>query len=368
MNSMAAARRARLRGTLDEEPPGAREIEHLGRNPDCQLLQGLTLVGISGKTAARVLNVIVREGQSPLAIRAGKMFDEALFGKGAGRVLQLYREAGRLGPTESRIASIPLITGNDKLLARSEATKFLRRKLAGDPTAPNILVKPLLELEIAGVRIGIEPDALVATDDEPFYRIVEAKSYPDRGGKTNPADLRSARRQAAVGVEALRQTADRLGAADAIALVPLVADVVLKVPGSNNATLTTTSVEAEYVSIRRALDAAPGILTEIEQALSQFGAQAAFDDPLVLDALPFNYLPTCREFCALAVSCRGKAQAAAAPVILGVRAQEELAPAGSLSRVFELVNGTGAPPRTLAEQTLQRRLLEVATAYSKVVL
>jgi hypothetical protein len=58
----------------------------------------------------------------------------------------------------------------------------------------------------------IEPEALVVPDAEPFYRVIEIKSYPDRGGKTDPTDIRGVCRQAGVGVITHRAAAADLGA------------------------------------------------------------------------------------------------------------------------------------------------------------
>ena len=192
----------RLRGKLPAEEPGARGLEHLARNPGCQRLHALVMTGLSPATAMRdVYGDDPREGQSPFAIATGHTFERHLFDDQAQRLLTLYRDAGRLTESEARIAVVPdLVAGRgpDAMRRRQELTRLLlRKKLRRDESAPHLIVKPRLSIRLLGVEHGIEPDALIASEQDPFYRVIEIKSYPDRGGKTDAADVRSACRQAA---------------------------------------------------------------------------------------------------------------------------------------------------------------------------
>ena len=51
MADRTALRLARLRGALPAENPGARGFERVARNPACQRLLALTLVGVTPATA-----------------------------------------------------------------------------------------------------------------------------------------------------------------------------------------------------------------------------------------------------------------------------------------------------------------------------
>src|SRR5205823_331319 len=99
-------------------------------------------------------------------------------------------------------------------------------------------------------------------------------------------DVRSACRQAAVGVIALRQALDRFGFFDPAALVPSNGDLVLRVPGSYNARLTPMTVRGEVDSIARAIAAAPRDLDELERLLAAINPEATLSDPTVLDQVP----------------------------------------------------------------------------------
>jgi hypothetical protein len=121
------------------------------------------------------------------------------------------------------------------MAVRQTATqRLLELKLRRDPKAPNIIIKPRVAVSLLGLDHGIEPDALVARDSDRFHKPVEIKSYPDRAGKTDAADIRSACRQAAAGVIALRNALSRMGVRDAAALVRAEGDLVLRIVHSSN--------------------------------------------------------------------------------------------------------------------------------------
>jgi hypothetical protein len=363
MTGTAAVRQARLRGTLAPEQLGARGLEHMARNPSCSLLKGLTIAGVSPATVVEaVYGDPPREGQSPFALAAGNRFETQLFDSGAARLLELYRNRGRLGVPECRVIRIPDAAPGTTPAAmarrRTLTARLLRQKLDREATAPNVIIKPRLTVSLLGLDFNIEPDALVAADADPFYTPIEVKSYPDRDGKTDAADVRSACRQAAVAVIGLRAASARLGVTAPETVVPSRGDLVLRTPGSYRPTLRPMALRGEVDSLVRALAEAPRDLGELEVLVAAIGPEATLDDLAVLEQLPNNYQESCREFCALAPRCKERAVAVGDPILLGNRAREEFAAAGSLARVIELLEGRGTPPQTPAEQALQARLLE----------
>jgi hypothetical protein len=363
MINLAANRQTRLRGGLAGEQLGARGLEHMARNPSCGLLKALTIAGLSPTTIVReVYGEPTREGQSPFALAAGNRFESRLFESGAARLLDMYRTRGRLGVTECRVVSIPDSAPGTTPAAMSRrqslTNRLLRQKLARDPDSPNLIIKPRLTVGLLGLGFNIEPDALVAADADLFYTAIEVKSYPDRDGKTDAADIRSACRQAAVAVIGLREVVVRLGATDPELLIAARADLVLKTPGSYRPTLRSMGLSGEVDSLVRAIAEAPRDLGELEELVSAIGPDATLDDRTVLEQIPNNYRENCREFCGLAARCKERAVAQSDPVLLGGRAREEFAAAGSLARVVELLEGRGAPARTPAERILQARLQE----------
>jgi hypothetical protein len=365
-------RAARLRGSLPAESLGARGLERVARNPDCTRLRALTLASVTPATAARdVYGEAQPEGQSPFALSAGNRFERALLQDGFERLLRLYQDKGRLGPTEGNVVDLSaLVPGTTRtvMARRREVTQeFLARKLAAHPKAPNILIKARLPVVLLGTEHDTEPDALVAAGSDPFYRPVEIKSYPDREGKTDPADVRGACRQAAVAVIGLRQALAKLGVTDhedQERLVPPLGDLVLRQPGNFYPTLRPMTLRGEVFSLERILARTGRDLDEVEALLASIGPEAALNDPGVLDAIPCNYLESCREHCGLARHCKEQALAAGDPVLLGGRAREELAAAGTLERTLALMHG-GATPGTPEEAALATGLREALIEYRR---
>lgn len=373
MNNAVNARLARLRGSLQADEPGARGFERVARNPDCTRLRALTIAGIDSATAAvKVYGEPAREGQSPFALAIGNRFDRTMSENGAAELLELYRTAGRLTTNECKVAVIPDLAPigarrdlkHVMAVRQTISQRLLEQKLNGDPKAPNIIVKPRILVTLLGLDHGIEPDALVASDFDRFYRPVEIKSYPDRAGKTEPADVRSACRQAAVGVVALRNIAARLGVRELEKLVPAAGDLILRVPGGLKPTLRAMTLNGEVDSLERAIHEAPSNLDELEQLLPP---GSALDDPVVLESIPNSYRSSCREYCALAQHCKQAAVANADPSVLGDVAREMLMPAGSITRALDLMRGTGAPPRTPAEQALAEHLRDALGEFREAV-
>lgn len=375
------ARLARLRGALHAEEPGARGIERVARNPACTRLRALTMVSITPATAVKnVYGETVFEGQSPFALAAGNRFEEDLFASGAAKLLELYVSAGRLEAQECKVVVVPdhdrsLQSGPSRkqsiqrnmALRRNLTRQLLTLKLNGDPRAPNIIIKPRLSVSLLGVEHDIEPDALVSADSEGFYRPVEVKSYPDRAGKTDLADIRSACRQAAVGVVALRSAVGSLGLLNHDEIVTAMADLVLKIPGYSAGSLRPMTLSGEVDSLERALNEAPRNLEELEALLADITRNATLSDSKILDSIPNNYLPECREYCALALHCKQEAVSSGNPVLLGKRASEELAAAGSLGRTLDLLRSREQPARTEAEGMLQAELQDVFQDYQEVL-
>lgn len=371
MISATALRQAQLRGKLPAESLGARGLERVARNPSCDRLRALTLASITPATAAQmVYGETPQEGQSPFALSAGNRFERLLYADGAARLVQLYRERGRLAANEGLVVDVSELVPGVKpadLQRRREITlEFLRRKLAGDLTAPHVIIKPRLQVPLLGVEYDTEPDVLVASGADTFYRAVEVKSYPDREGKTDPADVRGACRQAAVAVVGLRRALERLGVQDVgerERLVPELADLVLRQPGNYYPTLRPMTLRGEVFSLQRALAETGDMLQEVEALVAGLGEGATLDDPRVLDAIPANYVEGCREHCALAAHCKQEAVARGNPVLLGSQAREELAAAGSIERGLDLLYGRGAAPTTPEEAALAQRLREAHAEY-----
>lgn len=365
-------RLSHLRGSLPYKEPGARGWEKAARNLSCHRIQVLTIAGIPpGRALAAVYGEIPCECQSPFALGVGSRFEHVQFDLGGARVLKLYRSAGRLGIPECKVAdmSLDVIGGRipDMEVRKDETLRLMKMKLEGNTNAPNLIIKPRLSISLHGRGHDIEPDGLAASDSEDFYRPIEVKAYPDRAGKTSAADIRSACRQAAVGVVALRQMVQDWGIPDPARVVPAATDIILRRPGSNWASLRILQIESEVSSIEKFFGSAPRMLEAVEARLRSKTTMAALDDPATLDSIPNNYREDCGEFCALAGQCKKQALVQDDPILLGGHAKEELSNAGTISRALDLLHGRGAPPANPEEQALCDRLQGSFELIRKVV-
>lgn len=360
------ARLARLRGGLGAVEVGARGIESVARNTACTRLRAIVITGL---TPSEVIQKVFHEqgdAMSPFAMTLSQAFERRLLGNGGSSLLTAYREKGLLTPTEVKITSVGDMAPGDSAVARtrrvSETLRLLDLKHADDPRAPNLILSPRLQLEIAGVSHSIELAYFVASDADPTYRVGVIKSFADRGGKTDKTDIRAACREAVVGTLALRQHIARRGGDPEMALDKV--DLVLRAPGSFNPRLfAQMRAESELASVIRALSTAPADLDEVERLLPAGGTLA---DPAMIERLPNNYRSACKEHCALWERCRAHALMTGQPIVLGDLAAEQLAAAGSISRALDLWNGRGRPPENEAEATLMEALREAGQVLDRI--
>jgi hypothetical protein len=196
-------------------------------------------------------------------------------------------------------------------------------------------------------------DALaVRTDtDKPSVVVGEVKTYPDRGGYTDPAELALARAQAGIYLHAVQLVVAELGIGDGLD----VSDkgfLVLSRPGSNQPSVRAgedLGFQAERA--RRGFD----LLERAALDLPKVPGDPVTEQDL-LDAVvgaDSSYSESCLAFCDRAPKCFAQARAAADPVILGDEVRRFLG-ATTLERVEQLLDGaTAADP---AEEDLLRRI------------
>src|SRR5919199_1820805 len=98
---------AALRGSLPAASLDARAIGRLAKNPQCQRLAGLTLVGSSpGKAMEHVFAPGFEEKQSKFAIAKGTRFERVQVEHGGARLIASLQEAGILGSQDVSFRNI----------------------------------------------------------------------------------------------------------------------------------------------------------------------------------------------------------------------------------------------------------------------
>jgi hypothetical protein len=301
-------------------------------------------------------------GQSPFAIARGLTFERVLFRRQAEALHRALIRAAVLPPDAAGFKDLRLRRAGgpyrDLDKARA-ATASLLGEAAGATTPavraaiPSILAGPVVRVP-GGVML---PEAILVIDvlvvrmdlTPPRLIVGEIKTYPDRAGYTDGAELATARAQAGVYVHGLQLVLGELGLSDRLEIA-LSGFLVLSRPGSNqpsiraNEDLRYQAIRAER-GFRQLREVATTVGTEVPKAeLIQTICRA-----------PVAYQETCIAFCDRAATCDTQALRRGDPHVLGEDMARFLGPT-DLNRALALLNG--ARPRGAAEEDLLRRIRE----------
>jgi hypothetical protein len=197
---------AALRGSLPSDSLDARAVVRLAKNPRCQRLAALTLVGSSpGKAMDHIFAPGFLEEQSRFALLKGNRFESVQSDNGAARLLASLQDGGIVGPTDLAVrdlkAETSAITNKKAAMQRAMALtdEILRRKTAGDPSAPNLVLQAALGVPLGSGELAcVRPDILVARQGEPMYRPGDLKSYAFLHHLTEQQDVGQAAAQIGV--------------------------------------------------------------------------------------------------------------------------------------------------------------------------
>src|SRR5262249_28103589 len=194
-----------------------------------------------------------------------------------------------------------------------------------------------LIMDVLAVRYDREPVTLM---------VGEIKSYPDRGGYTNPAELATARAQAGVYVHGLRTALIELGISEKL----LVSDqgfLVLSRPGSNQPSVRVGE-DLRFQAWR-----ADRGFKQLEEAARGLPPPGDKDPVAAIQNAKTAYSQDCISFCERVPLCFERAMKSGDPVFLGEDVSRFL---GSIALDRALALLDGAKPRDPAEQDLARRL------------
>jgi hypothetical protein len=342
----------------------ARAIVRLAKNPRCQRLAALTMVGSSpGKAMDHVFVPGFSEKQSKFALTKGTRFENIQADNGAARLFATLQNAQILGPTDLAVRDLKAETSsiaNKKaamLRGMALTDDILRQKAAGDPSAPNLILQAALGVPLGSGEIAcVRPDILVARPSERIYRPGDMKSYAFMRHLTEPRDVGQAAAQIGVYGMALERRLNYLG-------IPLNISpdgvIVMVRPGGLQSVARLQNIERDISTARRIIDVRPRTLAEVAIAISP---EVALDNRAAILRLRPCYNGKCRAFCQLHEVCRAEAMAGSNPSILGDDAEALLSGAGcTIVRADQLLNG--AAPTTPDELALQKRLQVLETEW-----
>lgn len=343
-------RLATIRGSLPRARANARSVAALTENPGCTRRRVIDSAGVAAHDLAERLGQPTLRGQSPFAIEGGNRFEDRLKRRSGYELLVealapfvelpkppdlVVEDLNKVGRTKDR----------GWMDARARRTDDALARIArADANAPHVVDHPVLQLDLAGVTVNLEPDALAFRVGERL-ELVEIKSYPVIDGQADPAKLSSTAGQAAVYHMALRATLERLGF-DPELLVP---SVILVAPRNFGRSPVAHRIELKKksMSLSRVLRAVPrtaDVLDSLPAGLTfDVDPDGDFDDETLRAALTAAvgqvdalYVPECVQTCDMAKFCRSEAWAHDDPARLGRHARDHLAGVHSLAGALRL--------------------------------
>lgn len=333
-------------------------FEQWARNPSCQANTISAVHNVRMADVAKADGVKYSYGQSPFAIARGQTFERGLLWD-SGKVIRealidaAVLPAGSAGFADHRISMnggpIPTLD-----LAIDATVELLRRVADDSAGAPAVVAGATMSIP-KGVML---PEAILILDvlairtDTPFPELVvgEVKTYPDRGGFTDSADLAAARAQAGLYIHALELLLDQNHLTERV-VVRRDGFLVLTRPGSNRPSIRSgEDLKFQAERARRGFE----LLELAAQGLPPFSPIG--EDPVIaVQRASTEYSEACLGFCERASKCHEEALAAANPAVLGDDVRRFLG-AVDLNRAMELLDG--ADPANDAETDLMRRISE----------
>lgn len=302
----------------------------------------------------------VTMGQSPFALARGQTFERGLFRAGADQLRTALVEADVLPSYARGFADFRTRQNGGKLAnldaALTQTTSLFKALLTtkGSDLQPSIVAAATIRIP---ERVML-PEAILVIDvlvvrwdaaaKRPELMVGEVKTYPDRGGHTDSAELATARAQAGVYVHGLDVTLAGLGLADRFT-VSRKGFLVLSRPGSN-----FPSVRANEDLRYQAMRAERGF-TQLERAADALRDGVA--SIASVQAAPTAYESACISFCDRASTCFKRALDAGDATILGEDVARFLGSV-NLIRAMELLDG--AKPANAAEDDVLTQLRSAA--------
>jgi len=281
------------------------------KNPGCAVARTAMLAGIDmEEMVTAAFGWALESRQSPFALRQGSIFEHWITEGGATRLIDALVKKNILESLETRVRHLGdnkhLRSGNARLReaairqAVAETDRELRRKVAGDPNAFNVLLQAHIPLQLAddGLVVVLRPDALIAPDAARAYMVGEIKSFPSLHHNTDSSDVESAAAQAGVYGVAIEERMRQLGLT---AQVPKTGVLILKTVGSLNADPWLQPIDRDIDFARRMLAQRPRTLAEIAAIL---GPGQGLDIGANVLKLPRNFIGACRSFCPMAKVCQ----------------------------------------------------------------
>jgi hypothetical protein len=335
-----------------------RRFEQWARNSLCPANTISAVHNIPMSEVARHEGAKATMGQSPFALARGQQFERSLFRAEGEAFYESLRKAGVVPEQAHGLADFRLRISGGRFQrvdhAREATSELLRRLARRKPRGDEPWLVAGATVRIPGGVMLPEAililDALVIRHDtEPRTLVVgEMKTYPDRGGYTDSAELATARAQAGVYVHGLDLVLAELALGDSYQ-VSRKGFLVLTRPGFNR-----PSVRAGE-DLRYQAERAKRGFELLRSAAASLPTGEGRPDWQDVSRAEYHYCEACVSFCDRASVCRSRALKEGRGSVLGDDVERFL---GTVTLMRALALLDGAKPVTEAEADLGRRMQE----------
>lgn len=342
-----------------------RRLEQWVKNPSCEANVISAVAGVAMADVAQHEGLTPTMGQSPFALARGQAFERSLFQDGAARLIEALVKEDVAADGASGLRDLRLRLNSGPLQSLDQAVEqtadLLEEAASRGPRAlghqvPAVVAGATLEIPGQPVmlpdgRVSLDALVLRPSQDGGSVELVigEIKSYPDRGGYTEAADLATTRAQAGVYLHALRLVIADRGLDGALTTSSL-GFIVLTRAGTNE-----PSVRGREDLAFQARRAERGFrrMRAAAQAIQPFDPTDSDAGIAHVAGAGTDFHPDCISFCDRAAGCRERSLREGCAAALGDEVADFLG-AVPLKRAIALLEGDG--PANDTERDLAKRL------------
>jgi hypothetical protein len=297
-------------------------------------------------------------GERLSARRRGSKFERVGYENNAAELRRILAPRFGYDPDEMYVRNLAEeVPGPPSTMRAARLTRMA--KMAGDlakgRTVPGLLIQPQLRVPVrpdAGYSEFIAPDFMVLDPVAGMWLPGEMKSFIEREGVADRADLDLTRRQAAVQYFGLRALAERFEIADRVtqrAIFVFATPYGLKLGPPHE-----ERIDAECREVARAIE----ILAAAHAKLAALREVEETSLTNLIDEFPTDFQENCQGTCILAGPCAQEAARTARE--LGDDARELVGAGMDLNHLLGLARGQIAP----ADQAEQELTVSLADAIS----
>ena len=345
--------------TIKKTSPKASGVGLLTQNESCPRKAYAIHKGVPMEHVAKLHGYDIEPAAANAVIK-GNAFEKHLLENQGSELRALLVQEGVLGAHEQRFVNIKTLVPNGTMQERAQCTESFLHEKRNKKKSKNTITGAVLSTIIGTEKWYFEADALIAKDNEPFYRVFEFKMYPDRDYSSDHEKIAAARRQIAVYHLGLQQY---LKQHSTILPINFNAGLILTKPTTYKKPIfRETSIQEEFDQLSSSLCATQGIVGQVEQ---YFSPNDSLDDPKVWSSIPYNYVPNKCSICPMMKMCRKQAMTSKSPNLLSPALRQTQGLVRDTDELWALTTQQQAPA-TQEQLELQNHLHPLYQQYIQV--